>query len=148
MAGWCLPTSLRSALRARAAAGVDVLVLAAAGAGGHTGATAGFAFVEEVRQFWDGPLVLGGAISTGHAVRAAEVLGADFAYLGNSLIACTESMAVPGYKDMTAPRAPRISCLQSITGVTANWLKSSCSLRVMTPPTCLRTSARNFSDAP
>ena len=72
----------------------------AAGAGGHTGATAGFAFVEEVRQFWDGPLALGGAISTGHAVRAAEILGADFAYLGTSLIACAESMAVPGYKDM------------------------------------------------
>ena len=59
-----------------------------------------FALVGEVRAFWDGPLVLGGAISTGHAVRAAEILGADFAYLGTSLIACAESMAVPGYKDM------------------------------------------------
>lgn len=79
--------------RKAAAAGVDGLVLVASGAGGHTGLTAGFAFVEEVRQFWDGPIVLGGAISTGHAIRAAEILGADLAYLGTSMIACEESIA-------------------------------------------------------
>jgi nitronate monooxygenase len=55
----------------------------------HTGATAGFAFVEEVRQLWDGPIVLGGAISTGYAIRAAEILGADVAHIGTALIAGT-----------------------------------------------------------
>lgn len=108
------------------AAGVDGLVLVAAGAGGHTGQTAGFAFVEEVRQFWDGPIVLGGAISTGRAIRAAEVLGADFAYLGTSLIACEESLADPAYKAMVVGAgAEDIVPSKGITGVTANWLKPS-----------------------
>lgn len=112
--------------RKAAAAGVDGLVLVASGAGGHTGQTAGFAFVEEVRQFWDGPIVLGGAISTGHAIRAAEILGADLAYLGTSLIACAESMADPAYKQMVVDAgAEDIVPSRGITGVTANWLKSS-----------------------
>jgi nitronate monooxygenase len=112
--------------RKAAAAGVDGLVLVASGAGGHTGMTAGFAFVEEVRQFWSGPIVLGGAISTGHAVRAAEVLGADLAYLGTSLIACAESLAAPAYKDMiVAAGAEDIVPSKGITGVTANWLRHS-----------------------
>lgn len=112
--------------RKAAATGVDGLVLVAAGAGGHTGMTAGFAFVEEVRQFWDGPIVLGGAISTGRAIRAAEVLGADLAYLGTALIAAEESMAAPGYKDMVvAAGAEDIVPSKGITGVTANWLRQS-----------------------
>jgi nitronate monooxygenase len=112
--------------RKAAAAGVDGLVLVAAGAGGHTGLTAGFAFVEEVRQFWDGPIVLGGAISTGQAIRAAEVLGADLAYLGTSLIACEESLAASGYKDMVVDSgAEDIVPSKGITGVTANWLRQS-----------------------
>lgn len=112
--------------RKAAAAGVDGLVLVASGAGGHTGQTAGFAFVEEVRQFWDGPIVLGGAISTGKAIRAAEVLGADLAYLGTSLIACAESMADPAYKQMVVDAgAEDIVPSSGITGITANWLKSS-----------------------
>lgn len=112
--------------RKAAATGVDGLVLVAAGAGGHTGHTAGFAFVEEVRQFWDGPIVLGGAISTGHAIRAAEVLGADLAYLGTALIACAESMAEPDYKAMVvSARAEDILPSRGITGVTANWLRPS-----------------------
>lgn len=112
--------------RKAAAAGVDGLVLVASGAGGHTGQTAGFAFVEEVRQFWDGPMVLGGAISTGHAVRAAEILGADLAYVGTALIACTESMAEQGYKDLVvASTAEDIVLSKGITGVTANWLRAS-----------------------
>lgn len=112
--------------RKAAASGVDGLVLVASGAGGHTGQTAGFAFVEEVRQFWDGPIVLGGAISTGQAVRAAEVLGADLAYVGTALIACAESMADPAYKDMVVGAgAEDIVPSKGITGVTANWLRAS-----------------------
>ncbi|MEO1136936.1 MAG: nitronate monooxygenase [Pseudomonadota bacterium] len=117
--------SLRFARKA-AESGVDGLVLVAAGAGGHTGAVSGFAFVEEVRRFWSGPLVLGGAISTGRGVRAAEVLGADFAYLGSALIPCTESMAPPAYKEMVvAAGAEDIVQSKGITGVAANWLRQS-----------------------
>lgn len=112
--------------RKAAAAGVDGLVLVASGAGGHTGQTAGFAFVEEVRQFWDGPIVLGGAISTGQAIRAAEVLGADLAYIGTSLIACDESLAAAAYKEMVVGAgAEDIVPSKGITGVTANWLRES-----------------------
>ena len=106
--------------------GADGLVLVAAGAGGHTGEVAGFAFVEEVRRFWDGPIVLGGAISTGRGIRAAETLGADFAYLGTSLISCTESMAAQGYKEMVVEAsAEDITPSKGITGVRANWLRHS-----------------------
>ncbi|WP_417592806.1 NAD(P)H-dependent flavin oxidoreductase [Parasphingorhabdus sp.] len=112
--------------RKAAAAGVDGLVLVGAGAGGHTGQIAGFAFVEEVRKFWDGAIVLGGAISSGHAIRAAEVLGADLAYLGTSLIPCEESLAVQEYKQMVLDAgAEDIIPSNAITGVTANWLKQS-----------------------
>jgi nitronate monooxygenase len=107
-------------------AGVDGLVLVAAGAGGHTGQIAGFALVEEVRRFWDGPIVLGGGISTGRAVRAAEVLGADYAYLGTRFIASEESMAEPDYKAMVvAASSSDIVCSDALTGVRANWLRQS-----------------------
>ena len=112
--------------RKAAATGVDGLVLVASGAGGHTGLTAGFAFVEEVRQFWDGPIALGGAISSGRAIRAAETLGAELAYLGTAFIACEESVADPAYKDMVVgASAEDILPSKGITGVTANWLQKS-----------------------
>ncbi len=107
-------------------AGVDGLVLVAAGAGGHTGQQSGFAFVEEVRRYFDGILVLGGGISTGRAVRAAEVLGADFAYMGTRFIASTESMAVDAYKQMVVEASGAdIVCSDALTGVKANWLRAS-----------------------
>lgn len=107
-------------------AGADGLVLVSAGAGGHTGQIAGFAFVDAVRRFFDGPLVLGGSISTGRAVRAAEVLGADMAYMGTRFIATRESLASDDYKDMLVGAGPSdIVCSPAITGVPANWLKPS-----------------------
>jgi nitronate monooxygenase len=134
--------------RKAAAAGVDGLVLVASGAGGHTGMTAGFAFVEEVRQFWDGPIVLGGAISTGHAIRAAEVLGADLAYLGTSLIACEESLAAPAYKDMVvAAGAEDIVPSKGITGVTANWLRHSLIAAGYDPANMPEDKRPNFENA-
>jgi nitronate monooxygenase len=134
--------------RKAAAAGVDGLVLVAAGAGGHTGATAGFAFVEEVRQFWDGPIVLGGAISTGQAIRAAEVLGADLAYLGTSLIACEESLAAPAYKDMVVTAgAEDIVPSKGITGVTANWLRQSLLAAGYNPARMPEDKQPNFENA-
>lgn len=134
--------------RKAAATGVDGLVLVASGAGGHTGHTAGFAFVEEVRQFWDGPIVLGGAISTGHAIRAAEILGADLAYLGTSLIACEESMAEQEYKDMVVSAgAEDIVPSKGITGVTANWLRSSLVAAGYDPANMPEDKKPNFENA-
>lgn len=107
-------------------AGVDGLVLVAAGAGGHTGQQAGFAFVEEVRQFWAGDIVLGGGISSGRGVRAAQVLGANYAYMGTRFIATEESMAVPEYKQMVVDASGAdIICSDALTGVKANWLRAS-----------------------
>jgi nitronate monooxygenase len=107
-------------------AGVDGLVLVAAGAGGHTGQLSGFAFVEELRRDYDGLLVLGGGISSGRGVRAAEILGADFAYMGTRFIASTESLAEPDYKQMvTDSTGIDIVCSDALTGVKANWLRGS-----------------------
>jgi nitronate monooxygenase len=134
--------------RKAAATGVDGLVLVASGAGGHTGLTAGFAFVEEVRQFWDGPIVLGGAISTGHAIRAAEVLGADLAYLGTALIACSESLAEQRYKDMVVSAgAEDIVPSRGITGVTANWLRPSLVAAGYDPARMPEDKQPNFENA-
>ena len=107
-------------------AGVDGLVLVAAGAGGHTGQLSGFAFVEEVRQFWDGDIVLGGGIVSGRGIRAAEVLGATYAYMGTRFIATEESMADARYKEMVVNASGSdIICSDAITGVKANWLRPS-----------------------
>lgn len=106
--------------------GVDGLVLVAAGAGGHTGQQSGFAFVQEVRQHFDGIVVLGGGISTGRAVRAAEILGADYAYMGTRFIASDESMAEAEYKQMVVDASGAdIICSDALTGVKANWLRAS-----------------------
>lgn len=108
------------------AAGVDGLVLVAAGAGGHTGQLSGFAFVEEVRRHFDGTIVLGGGISSGRGVRAAEVLGANYAYMGTRFIASEESMADPDYKRMVVESSGNdIICSDALTGVKANWLRES-----------------------
>jgi nitronate monooxygenase len=134
--------------RKAAASGVDGLILVASGAGGHTGLTTGFAFVEEVRQFWDGPIVLGGAISKGQAIRAAEVLGADLAYVGTALIACEESMAAQGHKDMViAAGAEDIVPSKGITGVTANWLRPSLVAAGYDPANMAEDKKPNFENA-
>ncbi len=81
-------------------AGADGLVLLTAGAGGNTGWANPFAFVQAVRQFFDGPIVLAGGISDARTLHAARVLGCDLAYMGTRFIASEESMAKPAYKDM------------------------------------------------
>ena len=107
-------------------AGVDGLVLVTAGAGGHTGQLSPFAFVEEVRRFWDGELVLGGGIVSGRGIRAAEILGANYAYMGTRFIATEESLADPLYKEMVVASSARdIICSDAISGVAANWLRPS-----------------------
>src|SRR5271155_3902637 len=78
--------------------GADGLILVAAGAGGHAGVISPFAFVAETRQWFDGPIALSGAIANGRAIRAARLLGADFAYIGSAFIATREANAVQRYK--------------------------------------------------
>ena len=116
------PTFARKAVDA----GVDGLVLVCAGAGGHTGPLSPFAFVDAVREFWDGPLILGGGIASGRGIRAAEALGADLAYLGTRFLASRESLAADGYKQMVIDSSvDDIVCSDAITGVAANWLRAS-----------------------
>lgn len=109
-----------------AAAGVDGLILIAAGAGGHTGALSPFALVPEVRAFFDGMVVLGGAISSGRAIFAAQVLGADLAYIGTGFIATDESGASQDYQQMLIESSVEdIVLSDKITGINANWLGQS-----------------------
>ena len=112
--------------RKAAATGVDGLVLVSSGAGGHTGQVSPFAFVDAVRGFFDGTVVLAGAISSGRGVRAAEVLGADLAYMGTRFIATEESMAPDEYRQMLVDSGPSdIICSAAVSGVPANWLRAS-----------------------
>ncbi|WP_291076894.1 nitronate monooxygenase family protein [Hyphomonas sp.] len=112
--------------RKAAEKGVDGMALVSAGAGGHTGAMAGFAFVPAVREFFDGIVILAGSIGTGRAVRAAEVLGADLSYIGTSFIAAEESLATPEYRDMlVAATYNDLVLSNSLTGAYANYLRQS-----------------------
>ena len=106
--------------------GADGLVLVAAGAGGHAGAISPFAFVAETRQWFDGPIALSGAMGNGRAIRAARVLGADFAYIGSAFIATNEANAPDNYKNMiAASSADDIVYSNLFTGVHGNDLKPS-----------------------
>lgn len=112
--------------RKAADAGVDGLVLVAAGAGGHTGNMTGFAFVPAIREFFDGTIVLGGGIGDGRAIKAAEVLGADLAYMGTRFIATKESLAHTDYRQMLVDSTIEDLILtNAVTGVHANWLRQS-----------------------
>jgi nitronate monooxygenase len=109
-----------------AAAGADGLVLVAAGAGGHTGQVTPFSFVPAVREFFSGPIVLGGGIVDGAGIRAAEVLGATFGYVGTRFIPTVESLAAQGHKQMIVDATEEdIICTAHFTGVPANYLKPS-----------------------
>ena len=106
--------------------GADGLILVAAGAGGHAGTISPLAFVEETRAWFDGPIALSGAIANGRAIRAARILGADFAYIGSAFIATEEANAVEGYKQMiTSSSAEDIVYSNLFTGVHGNYLKPS-----------------------
>ncbi len=109
-----------------AASGIDGLVLVCAGAGGHTGLLNSFAFVEEVRTFWDGFLCLAGGMSTGSSILACEALGVDFAYMGTKFILAEESLAPTAYKEMlTEATSADIILTDSFSGVPANMLRQS-----------------------
>lgn len=118
-------TTLAHARRA-AGAGVDGLILVAAGAGGHAGRLNPFSFVTAVRNWFDGTLLLGGGLSTGADVAAAVALGADLAYLGTRFIATQESMASAAYRDLLAAAGPEdIVYTPSVSSIPANFLAES-----------------------
>lgn len=112
--------------RKAVAAGADGLVLVSAGAGGHTGKVSPFAFVEAVRDFYDGIVVLGGGIGSGAAVRAAELLGVDLAYAGTPFIVAEESLAAPLYREMIVRASfEDLVLTRTFTGADAWYLRES-----------------------
>jgi nitronate monooxygenase len=107
-------------------AGVDGLILVAAGAGGHAGALSPFALVGEVRRFFSGPLALSGSIATGDAILAAQAMGADFAYIGSRFLATRESNVTDAYRDaIMESSAADIVYTNLFTGVHGNYLRKS-----------------------
>ncbi len=106
--------------------GADGLIAVAAGAGGHAGTLSPFALVQEIRAWFDGPLVLSGAIARGESILAAQAMGADLAYIGSAFIATDEARAVPGYKQMVVDSSARDIVYSSLfTGVLGNYLRGS-----------------------
>lgn len=106
--------------------GADGLIAVAAGAGGHAGVKSPFALVQEIRQWFDGPLALSGAIATGDAVLAAQAMGADFAYIGSAFIATEEARASDDYKRAIVDgTSDDIVYSNLFTGVHGNYLKPS-----------------------
>jgi nitronate monooxygenase len=117
--------SIRHAQKALEA-GVDGLILVAAGAGGHAGALSPFALVGEVRKFFDGPIALSGAIATGDAILAAQAMGADLAYIGSRWLATKESNVDDAYRQaIVESSAADIVYTNLFTGVHGNYLKKS-----------------------
>jgi nitronate monooxygenase len=106
--------------------GVDGIIAVAAGAGGHTGDQSPFALMQEIREWWDGLLILSGCIANGRSVLAAEVLGADLAYVGSAFLAVDEANTQAGFKKMIVEgSAADIMVTNCFTGVNANFLLPS-----------------------
>lgn len=114
--------------------GADGLIAVATGAGGHAGTLSPFALVQEIREWFDGPLLLAGAIGTGSAILAAQAMGADMAYIGTPFIATEEARAVDAYKQMIAgSQAADIVYSNYFTGIHGNYLKNSITQAGMDP---------------
>ena len=140
-------TTVRHARRA-IQAGVDGLILVCNGAGGHGGTLNPFAFLAEVRAFWQGPVILAGALSNGAQVLAAELLGADMCYIGTRFIATAESAAAPEYKQMlTESDANDIVYTPYFSGTPANYLGPSIT-RAGLDIAQVRTPAEGVSGTP
>ncbi len=106
--------------------GADGLIAVAAGAGGHAGVKSPFALIQEIRQWFDGPLALSGSIATGGAVLAAQAMGADFAYIGSAFIATHEARASDAYKQAIVDgNSDDIVYSSLFTGVHGNYLRPS-----------------------
>ncbi|TDH38152.1 nitronate monooxygenase [Pseudohoeflea suaedae] len=114
--------------------GADGLIAVAAGAGGHAGPLSPFALVSEIREWFDGPLLLAGSISTGGGILAAQAMGADMAYIGSPFIATPEARAVDDYKQMIVESAAKdIAYSNYFTGIHGNYLKGSITRMGMDP---------------
>lgn len=116
--------------------GADGLIAVAAGAGGHAGTWSPFALVQEIRTWFDGPLLLSGSIARGGAILAAQAMGADLAYIGSAFIATEEANATPDYKRMIVDcSADDIVYSNYFTGVYGNYLKPSIAAQGIDPDT-------------
>ncbi|MGB3845027.1 nitronate monooxygenase [Sphingopyxis sp. YF1] len=114
--------------------GADGLIPVAAGAGGHAGVQSPFALVQEIREWFDGPVALSGAIGHGRSILAAQACGADLAYMGSAFIATAEANADPGYKNgIVEGRAADIVYSNLFTGVHGNYLRGSIAAAGMDP---------------
>ena len=106
--------------------GADGLVLVCTGAGGHTGEYALMPFLDEVRSFFDGPIMVGGGISNGRSIRAAETLGSDCAYIGTRFLAAQETLISNAYRQMVwDSKMEDLIQSRAITGALGNWMKAS-----------------------
>ena len=127
--------------------GADGLIAVAAGAGGHAGATSPFALVQEIREWFDGPLLLSGSIATGDAVLAAQAMGADLAYIGSAFIATDEANAEQAYKQAIVDNASSDIVYSNLfTGVHGNYLRPSIEAAGLDPDNLPHSdpSAMNF----
>jgi nitronate monooxygenase len=114
--------------------GADGLIPVAAGAGGHAGTLSPFALIQEIREWFDGPVALSGSIANGAAILAAQAMGADLAYIGSAFIATAEANAPQGYKDMIVEsNADDIVYSNLFTGIHGNYLKPSIEKAGMDP---------------
>jgi len=114
--------------------GADGLIAVAAGAGGHAGTQSPFALLREIRQWFDGPLLLSGAIAHGSSILAAQVAGADLAYVGSAFISTHEADAADGYKDMLVDSAAADIVYSNLfTGIHGNYLRGSIEAAGMNP---------------
>lgn len=114
--------------------GADGLIAVAAGAGGHAGPLSPFALIQEIREWFDGPLLLSGSIATGDAVLSAQAMGADMAYIGTPFIATPEARAVDDYKQMIVDSSAKdIVYSNYFTGIPGNYLKPSIANSGMDP---------------
>jgi nitronate monooxygenase len=126
--------------------GVDGIIAVGAGAGGHTGNLSPFALVQEIREWWDGLLMLSGCIANGRSVLAAEVLGADLAYIGSPFLASTEANTQDGFKQMVVDgSAADIVTTNCFTGVDANFLKPSLIEHGMDPANLKRAEGKGIN---
>ena len=114
--------------------GADGLIAVAAGAGGHAGTLSPFALMAEIREWFDGPVALSGAISSGSAILAAQAMGADLAYIGSPFIATKEANAVDAYKEMIVQSSAKdIVYSNYFTGIHGNYLRPSIEASGMDP---------------
>lgn len=145
---WHDATTLRFAEKA-AAAGVDGIVAIGAGGGGHSGVISHLAFVPQIRAMFDGTVVMAGAVTTGAAIRAAEVLGADLAYMGTRFIATREAAAPEAYKAMIVEgTAADVVYTNGVNGLPAMWLKASIRAVGMDPENLPRLERRGTDHLP